>query len=136
MQRSQSGGIQVVRFLRELAQHKHLPALAQLSMRMDAAIRASSGDPFTKVKGLIQDMIETLEKEAEADATEKAFCDKELAETNAKKDDKTAEIEKLTADIDQRKARSAKLRDEIATLQGELAALAKSQAEMDKIRAE
>merc|ERR1719251_225063 len=77
-QRSQSGGLQVVRFLRELAQQKHFPALAQLSMRMDAAIRASDGDPFAKVKGLIQDMIETLEKEAEEDATEKAYCDKEL----------------------------------------------------------
>merc|ERR1740116_829019 len=89
LQRSQSPGFQAVRFLRELAQQKHFPALAQLSLRMDATIRASEGDPFAKVKGLIQDMIETLEKEAEADATEKAFCDKELAESNAKKDAKT-----------------------------------------------
>merc|ERR1712062_945296 len=35
-QRSQSGGLQVVRFFRELSQKKHFPALAQLSMRMDA----------------------------------------------------------------------------------------------------
>merc|ERR1712129_603005 len=95
LQRSQSGGLQVVRFFRELAQQKHFPALAQLSLRMDATIRASDGDPFAKVKGLIQDMIETLEKEAEADATEKAYCDKELAESNAKKDAKTTEIKKL-----------------------------------------
>merc|ERR1719493_398913 len=100
LQRSQSGGLQVVRFFRELAQRKHFPALAQLSMRMDAAIRASEGDPFAKVKGLIQDMIETLEKEAEEDATEKAYCDKELAETNAKKDAKTTEIKKLSTKID------------------------------------
>ena len=37
---------------------------------------------------------------AEADATEELFCDKELSETNAKKDDTTGEIEKLTAKID------------------------------------
>ena len=61
---------------------------------MDAAIRARDGDPFAKVKGLIQDMIETLEKEAEEDATEKASCDTELAETSAKKDAKTTEIKK------------------------------------------
>ena len=36
--------------------------------------------------------IEKLETEAEADATEKGFCDKELAETNAKKDEKTTKI--------------------------------------------
>merc|ERR1711956_41634 len=96
LQHSQSGDLQVVKFLRELAQTKHFPALAQLSMRMDAAIQGSEGEPFAKVKGLIQDMIETLEKEAEADATEKAYCDKELADSNAKKDAKTTEIKKLS----------------------------------------
>merc|ERR1712241_466624 len=118
------------------SQKKHFPALAQLSMRMDAAIRASAGDPFTKVKGLIQDMIETLEKEAEADATEKAYCDKELAETNAKKDAKTTEIKKLSTKIDQMTSRSAQLKGEVAELEKGLSALAKAQAEMDKIRLE
>merc|ERR1739838_935949 len=136
LQRSQSGGLQVVRFFRELAQQKHFPALAQLSLRMDAAIRASSGDPFTKVKGLIQDMIETMEKEAEEDATEKAYCDKELAETNAKKDAKTNEIKKLSTKIDQMTSRSAQLKGEVAELEKGLSALAKAQAEMDKIRLE
>merc|ERR1719215_111578 len=88
VQRSKTQGFKVVRFLRDFAQKKHLPALAQLTMRVDAAIR-SSDDPFAKVKGLIQDMIETLEKESEEDATEKAYCDKELAESRAKKEAKT-----------------------------------------------
>merc|ERR1719493_431339 len=132
----QSGGLQVVKFLRELAQTKHLPALAQLSMRMDAAIQGGEGDPFAKVKGLIQDMIETLEKEAEADATEKAYCDKELAETNAKKDAKTTEIKKLSTKIDQMTSRSAQLKGEVAELEKGLSVLAKAQAEMDKIRLE
>merc|ERR1711956_59670 len=136
LQRSQSGGLQVVRFFRELAQQKHFPALAQLSLRMDATIRASEGDPFAKVKGLIQDMIETLEKEAEADATEKAYCDKELAESNAKKDAKTTEIKKLSTKIDQMTSRSAQLKGEVAELENGLSALAKAQAEMDKIRLE
>jgi len=136
LQRSPSKGLQVVRFFRELAQAKHLPALAQLSMHMDAAIRASDGDPFAKVKGLIQDMIETLEKQAEEDATEKAYCDKELAETNAKKDAKTTEIKKLSTKIDQMTSRSAQLKGEVAELEKGLSALAKAQAEMDKIRLE
>merc|ERR1719512_587706 len=135
-QQSQSRGFEVVRFLRELSQKKHFPALAQLSMRMDAAIRASTGDPFAKVKGLIQDMIETLEKEAEADATEKAYCDKELAETNAKKDAKTTEIKKLSTKIDSMTSRVAQLKTEVAELEKGLSALAKAQAEMDKIRLE
>merc|ERR1719422_1613268 len=103
---------------------------------MDAAMRSSAGDPFAKVKCLIQDMIETLEKEAEADATEKAFCDKELAETNAKKDAKTTEIKKLSTKIDQMTSRSEQLKGEVAELEKGLSALAKAQAEMDKIRLE
>merc|ERR1719375_812376 len=103
------------------------------------AMRAGSrggADPFAKVKGLISNMIEQLLKEAEADATEKAFCDKEMAETEAKKADKEATIEKLSTQIDSMTAKSAKLKEEVATLQAELSALAKAQAEMDKLRAE
>merc|ERR1719217_1218945 len=97
---------------------------------------SSAGDPFAKVKGLIQSMIEKLLKEAEEDATEKAFCDKEMAETEAKQTEKEAAIEKLSTEIDSMTAKSAKLKEEVATLQKELAALAKAQAEMDKLRAE
>merc|ERR1719298_55242 len=105
---------------------------------MDAAMQSgsSAGDPFAKVKGLIQSMIEKLLKEAEEDATEKAFCDKEMAETEAKQTEKEAAIEKLSTEIDSMSSKSAKLKEEVATLQKELASLAKAQAEMDKLRAE
>merc|ERR1719478_1172824 len=139
LQTSNSIDTRAVRFIRQLAKHQHSTALAQLASRMSSTIRFSSGsrdDIFAKVKGLIQDMVEKLEAEAEADATKKAYCDKELAETNQKKDDKTAEIEKLTANIEAKSSRSAILKEEVAALQAELAALSKSQAEMDKIRAE
>merc|ERR1712228_822732 len=88
------------------------------------------------VKGLITDMIARLESEGEADASHKAYCDKELSETNVKKDDKTSEIEKLTTSIDQMSARSAQLKEEVAKLQKELADLAAAQAEMDKLRSQ
>merc|ERR1719478_1935560 len=129
---------EAVRFVRDLAHKQNSPALAQLASRMAQAMRAggSAGDPFAKVKSLISNMIEKLLKEAEADATEKAFCDKEMAETEAKKADKEATIEKLSTKIDSQSAKSAKLKEEVATLQAELAALAKAQAEMDKLRAE
>jgi len=130
---------EVVRFVRDLAKKEKSAALAQLASRVASAVRFGAGnqaDIFAKVKGLISDMLEKLEADAEADATEKAFCDKELAETNFKKDDKTSEIEKLTSKIESSSSKSAILKDEVATLQAELAALTKSQAEMDKIRAE
>jgi len=129
---------EAVRFVRDLAAKQHDAVLAQLAQKMAVAIRAGgdSADPFAKVKGLIRNMIEKLLKDAEADATEKAFCDKEMAETEAKRDEHQAQIDKLSSQIDSMSARSAKLKSEVATLQEELAQISKAQAEMDKIRAE
>merc|ERR1719378_1924896 len=97
---------------------------------------ATGEDPFAKVKGLISDMIATLIKEAEADAAHKAYCDKEMGETKAKKEELTDEITALTTKIDKMTADSAQLKEEVAILSKELADLAKSQAEMDKLREE
>jgi len=130
---------EAVRFVRDLGKKQHSTALAQLASRMASAIRFGGGnkaDVFGKIKVLVTDMITKMEAEAEADATEKGFCDKELAETNAKKDDKTGEIEKLTAKIDKMTSKSKILGTEVAALQEQLGALTKSQAEMDKIRQE
>jgi len=137
--RADLANFEVVRFVHQLAKKQKSAMFSQLAARMTSEIRFGSGskaDIFGKIKGLITDMIEKLETEAEADATKKAYCDKELAETNQKKADKTAEIEKLTAKIEQQAAHSKKLKGEIATLESELAALVREQAEMDKIRAE
>merc|ERR1719210_3157697 len=95
-----------------------------------------SRDAFAKIKGLISDMIARLEQEAGADATKKAYCDKELSETNTKKDEKSNEIAKLSTRINRMSSRSSQLKGEVAALQSQLAALAKSQADMDTIRQE
>jgi len=129
---------EAVRFIKDLAKKNKSPALAQLASRMSSAIRLGSGskDVFAKVKGLISDMISTLEAEAEEDASQKAYCDKELSEANAKKDELTAESDKLSASIAQKKAASAKLKEQVATLNSELASAAKSKGEADALRAE
>jgi len=128
---------QALRFVRDLAKKHKSPALAQLASRMEFAIAHSSGDDvFAKVKGLIKDLIERLLDQAAADASHKAYCDKELAESNEKKEDLSDELAKLTADIDSKTARSTQLKDEVAKLQEDLQKLAATQAEMDKIRGE
>merc|ERR1712151_1133218 len=106
-----------------------------LASRISAIARfgASNGeDVFAKIKGLIRDMIAKLEKEAGAEATEKAYCDEQIAKTEQKKGELEEDIAKATARIDQATARSAQLKEEVQVLEGELAALAKAQAEMDK----
>merc|ERR1719498_2122217 len=104
---------EAVRFVRDLAHRQNSPALAQLATRMAQAMRAGNqggADPFAKVKGLIKNMIEKLLSDGQADATEHAFCTKEMAETEAKKSEKEATIDKLTTAIDAANARSAKLK--------------------------
>merc|ERR1712204_58230 len=130
---------EVVTLVKRLARQQHSAALAQLASRVAAEFRygASNGDdPFVKVKGLIMDMISKLEAEADAEATEKAYCDEQLAKTKAKKEELDDDIEKLTVKIDQASSKSAKLKEEVQELESELAALTKLQAEMDKIRQE
>jgi len=125
---------EAIRIIRDLARKQHSAALVQLASQMTGAM--SSGDAFAKIKGLISDMIAKLEKEAGADATKKAYCDKELAESNEKKSDKSGEISKLTNRINRMSAKSAQLKEQVAALQNELSNLAKSQARMDTIRQE
>jgi len=130
---------EVVQIVKRLARQHHSAALAQLASRIAAVIRyggAGTEDPFAKVKGLIQDLIGKLEKEAGSEATEKAFCDEEMAKTEAKKSELDSDVSKLTTKIDQAASKSAVLKEEVQELQEELAALAKEKAEADKMRME
>eukprot|EP00747_Dinoflagellata_sp_TGD_P151194 gnl/TRDRNA2_/TRDRNA2_177188_c12_seq19.p1 gnl/TRDRNA2_/TRDRNA2_177188_c12~~gnl/TRDRNA2_/TRDRNA2_177188_c12_seq19.p1 ORF type:complete len:681 (+),score=261.54 gnl/TRDRNA2_/TRDRNA2_177188_c12_seq19:69-2111(+) len=129
---------EAVRFIKDLAKKERSPALAQLAARMNSVVKigGSESDVFAKIKTLIGDMITKLEKDAEGDASHKAYCDKETSETTSSKNEKEYEIEKLGTKIDQMEASSAKLKEEVATLQKELGELAKSQADMDKWRHE
>jgi hypothetical protein len=127
---------EVVALLKKLAREHHSSALAQLASRVSAVMRysSSSADPFAKVKGLIQDMITKLENESSSEATEKAYCDEEMAKTSAKKGELDYEIEKLSTKIDKASSRSAGLKADVKELQAELATMAHEQAESNKWR--
>jgi len=130
---------EVVNLVRTLAREQKSAQLTQLATRIAAVVREESvtgQDPFKKVKELISNMIDRLQKEAGDEATHKAYCDKELAETKTKVADLKYDIEKHSSKIDKAKADSATLKDEVSTLQHELANIARSQTEGDSVRKE
>merc|ERR1719310_93576 len=100
--------------------------MVQLAERLRMA-SLMSADPFAKIKGMIQEMIEKLVEEAGKEAEHKAYCDKEMGETKIKKEDKTEDVEDLNTSIDQATSKIAKLSEDIATLQGELGQIAAAQ---------
>merc|ERR1719224_400333 len=78
---------QVSKILKALSMKNHKSyALAQLAA-------SAQSDTFAKVKGLIEDMIDRLTKEAAEEADAKAFCDTEVSKSRAKQ-------EKLSSTLD------------------------------------
>jgi hypothetical protein len=133
----QSVQAKVAKFVRQISQEQHSTELAQLASRIVAMSRSGAfrtSDPFVKIRGMIEEMIAKLEDQMGAEAQEKAYCDEEMAKTEAKKSDLETTSAKLTNKIDTSSARSAQLKEEVADLQAELSNLAKNQAAMDKTR--
>merc|ERR1719387_3110078 len=81
-------------------------------------------------------MISKLLKEAQEEATQKAFCDEGMGKSNKAKKDKTMTLNKLQSRIDKASARKAELAQSIKDLEAEIAELDASTAEATKIRTE
>lgn len=77
-----------------------------------------------------------MEKQSNVDATQKAYCDKEMGETSQKLVDKNAAVSKISTEIDSMTARSAQLKEDVAALHKALADILSAQVSMDKIRSE
>jgi predicted nucleic acid-binding Zn-ribbon protein len=93
-----------------------------------------AADPFAKVKKLIDDMITRLLEEANQDAEQEGFCDKELGTNKVTRDKLTSEIDGLQAAIDEGQSMILKLTEDIATLNKEVADLDAAIAEQTKLR--
>jgi len=135
--RADLANIEVVNLLHQLARKENSPALATLASRVAAVVQfgAQDGeDPFAKVKSLIKDMVQRLEKEAGEEAKHKAWCDEQLGDTLAKKGELQQTIESLSAKIDKQKSEAITLKDEVKEIQSALSEIAKTQAQMDKVR--
>ncbi|CAK0889210.1 unnamed protein product, partial [Prorocentrum cordatum] len=135
--RADQSGLRAARLIKRLAKERKSRSLTQLFRYMDSVLRSkgsSAEDPFAKVRSMVSSMIARMEEEASKEADHKAYCDKEMAETQAKVDDKAQEISKVSTIVDQQSAESAKVVEEITTLQEELSDIVQSQKSMDEIR--
>jgi hypothetical protein len=102
-------------------------ALAQM-------VSSARADPFGKIKGMIEDMVEKLMTQANEEATAKAFCDEENAKARKSQAEKTALYDKFTARLDEAASKKELLTNNVAELQKELAAIDAGQSEATKIR--
>merc|ERR1719355_354252 len=85
------------------------PVLASLAMKV-------SEDPFVKIKGLIQELIERLLQEEADEADKKGFCDKEIAAATKDRDYRLRDVADLHTKIESLNAR----KDELTQTKGEL----------------
>jgi len=99
-------------------------------------VSVASSDPFEKVRGLIEQMIEKLVTEANEEATQKAFCDEETSKSKAAQAEKTMTADKLTSRIDKASTTKALLEDSIKELEAEIAEIDAGNADATKIRTE
>jgi hypothetical protein len=113
--------------LTKLGKKYHSFALMQLAGK-------ANSDPFVKIRGLIEEMMAKLLKEAQEEASQKAFCDKEMGESTKSQEIKTATIEKLKARMDEAATTIATLQEAIKTLEAEIADIDKAQSEATAIR--
>merc|ERR1712190_19170 len=105
--------------------------LAVTALKVEAA-----EDHFVKVRSMIKDIIATLEAQKKAEATTKAFCDKEMKAAVTTRDEEQAKIEDNKAQIAQNEADKAQLEQEIADLSEDIANLKKALLEATELRAD
>merc|ERR1719213_1598200 len=117
----------VVNILKGVASKTNSFAFAQLASM-------AQSDPFVKIRGLIEDMIAKLLKEAQEEATQKAFCDEEMGKSKKSQAEKTATLDKLQTRIDGTSATIAELTEAVKTLESEIAEIDSAQASATKIR--
>lgn len=95
---------------------------------------SQADDHFVKVRGIIKDLIARLEADAEAEATQKSFCDEQMSQSIQQRDEKAADIESLTAQIQSTKSTIASLEHTIEQLTNQLAQLHQAMSEMTELR--
>merc|ERR1719178_378935 len=106
--------VKLVKKIQALGKQFHSFGLMQLAS-------VAGSDPFVKIRGLIEDMIAKLLKEAQEEATQKAFCDEEMGKSTKSKDEKTRKLGKFTSRLNSADTTIAEINEAMKTLEGEIA---------------
>jgi len=128
----------VIDNLKALSRKSNDFSLALLTSQISTTVKTASSsgaDPFAKVKGLIENMIQRLLDDAKKEADQKAYCDKEMSETKQKKEEHEEDIEHLSGKMRKAESSIARLTAEIAELESDLGHIASMQRDMDANRA-
>merc|ERR1719313_830162 len=125
----------------EARKQKALQDLAATGRRLGSALLMSTAlrlgpDPFKKVKGLIQALIERLLQEMADEAGHKGFCDTELGKAKTTRDFEHEKTQKLSAKLQKLEVDEATLEESIVTLTGELEDLNSALEKATKLRAD
>lgn len=117
------------RYLKKQAQSLDSKVLMQLA-------QLASVDPFSKVKGLIRDLIEKLQEEVANASDKQMWCEQEMAKNQRQLD--AAEEKKLGAQatLDANTANLAEAKESLKELKQQLADLRKSVSDGEKQRAQ
>merc|ERR1719156_492753 len=92
----------LIAIFRDAGKKYRSPVLSTLAVKV-------AEDPFVKIKGMIQDMIEKLLEEEADEANHKGYCDEEISKTVKDRDYRLEEIEALHASLEELNAREEKL---------------------------
>jgi len=123
----------------EDAKARALRSIEQLGKRLGKtalvalAYRAAE-DPFGKIRGMVEDMIAKLLQEAAEEATQKAFCDQEIGESTASKEEKEGKLGKVNARLEKATSSTASLTEAVSKLSAEVAENDAAMAKATSIR--
>jgi len=116
-------------FLLNAANRLHSVGLAQLAART-----RSGGDPFGKVRQLISDMIDRLQKQGAEEGNHVANCRESKKQSEAKREKKSRRSNKVSVRLDQAKASLATLTEQVGDLKGEVSEGQGNMAELSSLR--
>jgi len=126
---SRGGQAEAVALLRAEGQRLESVALVGLATR-------AQGDPFAKVKNLIQRLIERLLAESAEEGRKKGFCDTEVGKAKRDRDFRMQETRRLMAEIVTLHAKQDKLVEDIQTIEGDIQGLNEALNQTAILRAE